>query len=247
VAATGPRAHRRRVLRGGTAAVFVTLNGTGAAVLITFGGILLVLALLGDRIDSFEFGGTRLRLRAAADRLAAAAESERQGDAETAMRLRDEAQSLLAGAGPFASGYRMTRDAMRPGVERTMALDMIVAGAGQLAAEREFDPEAVAGWLRSGSEEERVTALAMMRARPDLRDLEGVLAAIRQPRTPFEQFQAMQVARQMLGDLSPAQRQLLAAVLTSQRGWRFRHDASRSQLSDDILAEIGARQDDREP
>jgi hypothetical protein len=40
-------------------AVFVTQNGTGAAVLITFGGVVMVAALPGDRIESFEFGGTR--------------------------------------------------------------------------------------------------------------------------------------------------------------------------------------------
>jgi hypothetical protein len=47
-------------------AVFVTQNGTGTGVLLAFGGVLLVLALLGDRIESFEFGGATLRLRAAA-------------------------------------------------------------------------------------------------------------------------------------------------------------------------------------
>jgi hypothetical protein len=47
----------------GVAAVFVTANGTGAAVLVGFGGIMRVLALLGDRIESLEFGGSRLRMR----------------------------------------------------------------------------------------------------------------------------------------------------------------------------------------
>ena len=49
-------------------AVFVTQNGTGTGVLITFGGILLVLALLGDRIESFAFGGSKLKMRAASRR-----------------------------------------------------------------------------------------------------------------------------------------------------------------------------------
>ena len=66
---------------GGVAAVFVTANGTGTGMLITFGGILLVLALLGDRIESFEFGGSKLKMRAAAaERFALAEESEDRGD-----------------------------------------------------------------------------------------------------------------------------------------------------------------------
>lgn len=55
----------------GVLAVFVTQNGTGTGVLLAFGGVLLVLALLGNRIESFELGGAKLRLRAAAaDRFA---------------------------------------------------------------------------------------------------------------------------------------------------------------------------------
>ncbi len=50
----------------GVLAVFVSTNGTGTGVLLAFGGAALVVALLGGRIESVEFGGTTLRLRAAA-------------------------------------------------------------------------------------------------------------------------------------------------------------------------------------
>lgn len=100
----------------GVLAVFVTENGTGAGVLLAFGGVLLVLALLGNRIESFEFGGAKLRLRAAAaERFALAEESERRGDTATADRLRAEAQALLEAAGPIAADYWSVRRSMRPG------------------------------------------------------------------------------------------------------------------------------------
>jgi hypothetical protein len=226
----------------GAVAVFVTQNGTGAAVLITFGGILMVLALLGDRIESFEFGGTRLRIRAAAaGRLAAAAESERLGDTATAARLRAEARTLLEAAGPIASDYRVTRDSMRPGRERTIAMSRLVAEAGQLAGDQPFDPAEVSRWLREGSEEERITALGMMLASPALRDFAAVLAAISASMSAFEQYHALRVAEQMLDELSAAQRQDLAGAIEGQRGPRFRADASRLRLSERILAEIAAR------
>jgi hypothetical protein len=80
----------------GVLAVFVTENGTGTGVLLGFGGILIVLALPGNHIDSFEFGGARLRLRAsAAEKFALAVESERRGDAVEADRLRAQARALL--------------------------------------------------------------------------------------------------------------------------------------------------------
>ncbi|MEV6684818.1 hypothetical protein AB0N28_05695, partial [Streptomyces sp. NPDC051130] len=50
----------------GALAVFATQNGTGAAALIAFGGVLVLVALLGSRIESLEFGGATLRIRAAA-------------------------------------------------------------------------------------------------------------------------------------------------------------------------------------
>lgn len=48
----------------GAAAVFLSTNATGTGVLIAFGGVVLVLALLGDRIESLEFGGAKLRMQA---------------------------------------------------------------------------------------------------------------------------------------------------------------------------------------
>jgi hypothetical protein len=229
-------------LGAGAVAVFSTDNGTGAAVLVTFGGVVLVLALRGDRIESFEFGGTRLRIRAAAaGRLAAADESERRGDAAGAARLRAEAQALLEAAGPIAADYRTTRQSMAPGWDRTMAMERIVTEAGQLAAARSFDPAEVSRWLREGSEEERVTALGMMQASPALREFGPVLAAISGSLSPFEQYHAMRVSELMLDDLSPAQQQELAAAIRAQRGPAFRLDGSRWRLSQRILAEIARR------
>jgi hypothetical protein len=228
----------------GAVAVFMTDNGTGAAVLVTFGGIVLVLALLGDRIESFEFGGTRLRIRAAAaGRLAAADESERLGDPATAAKLRAEAQALLEAAGPIAADYRSTRQSMAPGWDRTMAMERIVAEARQLAAARSFDPAEVSNWLREGAEEQRVTALGMMQASPALRQFDSVLAAISGSLSPFEQYHAMRVSELMLDDLSPAQRQELAAAIRAQRGPAFRLDGSRWRLSERILADVASRAD----
>ncbi|SDQ35118.1 hypothetical protein [Thermostaphylospora chromogena] len=83
----------------GVVAVFVTENGTGSAVLLAFGGLLLVFALIGERIESIGLGDATVRLRAeAAERLALAEESERRGRSAEAGRLRAEARALLDAA-----------------------------------------------------------------------------------------------------------------------------------------------------
>lgn len=226
----------------GVLAVFVTQNGNGAGVLLAFGGVLLVLALLGNRIESLEFGGAKLRLRAAAaERFALAEESERQGDIATASRLRAEAQALLDAAGPVAADYRSVRGSMRAGPERTQAMEKAVFRARRLAEEQPFEPAEVLRWLRDGNDEERVTALAMMQASRELRNFEAALAAIKHSRSPFEQYHAILLTARMIDDLDESQLRRLTEVIKSQRGLRFRRDTDRWQLSEDILRRVDGR------
>ncbi|MFD0369672.1 hypothetical protein [Streptomyces sp. NPDC127114] len=226
----------------GAFAVFATQNGTGAAALIVFGGVLLLLGLLGSHVESLEFGGATLRLRAAAaERFALAEESERLGDAATARQLRAEARTLLDAAGPIAADYGSVRGSMRPGAARTRALEEVIARARRLAQARSFESAEVLRWLREGTDEERITALAMMQARPELRNFEAALAAITRPRSPFEQYHAMRLAAQMVDELDEGQARRLAEAVDRQKGFRFRRDADRVRLRDEILRKVRGR------
>jgi hypothetical protein len=51
------------VFAAGVAAVFVTDNGTGAAALLVIGAAFMVIAVLGDRIQSVELDGVNLTIR----------------------------------------------------------------------------------------------------------------------------------------------------------------------------------------
>jgi hypothetical protein len=226
----------------GVLAVFVTQNGTGTGVLLALGGVLLVLALLGDRPESFELGGARLRLRAAAaETYALAEESERQGDTATARRLRAEAQALLEAAGPITSRYRSVRSSMPPSAERTRAMEEIVSQARRLAEEQRFEPAEVLRWLQEGNDEKRVTALAMMQASRELRNFDAALATIEHSHSAFEQYHAMLLAAKMIADLDAAQLRRLAETLTLQRDNSFHPGGDRWQLSESILRSMNAR------
>ncbi|WP_331720484.1 hypothetical protein OG851_42710 (plasmid) [Streptomyces sp. NBC_00161] len=226
----------------GSLAVFATQNGTGAAALIVFGGVLLLLALLGSHVESLEFGGATLRLRAAAaERYALAEESERLGDTATARQLRAEARTLLDAAGPIAADYGSVRGSMRPGAARTRALEEVIARARRLAEAQSFESVEVLRWLREGTDEERITALAMMQAKPELRNFEATLAAIAHPRTPFEQYHAMRLAVQMVDELDGGQARRLAEAVARQRGIRFRRDSDRARLREEILWKVRGR------
>jgi hypothetical protein len=233
----------------GVAAVFVTENGTGTGVLLGVGGAFLVLAVLGDRMESFELGGAKVGLRAVVeDTYALAAESERQGDAATARRLRAQAQDLLDAVGSVTRQYRSVRDSMAPGAQRTTAMEAVFAQGRRLAEQQRFEPAAVLRWLREGADDERVTALAMMQARRELRDFEAVLTTIEHSHSAFEQYHAMRLASNMVDDLDAPQRIRLAEIITAQRRSRTRFDerSDRWPLSEDILRKANAHTDDRE-
>lgn len=192
----------------GVTAVFVTVNGTGTAVLLALGGILLALAVLGDRI-----------------------------------RLRAEGSALLKTAGPIASEYRILRGSMPVGKERTAALDRLVERARKLADKRRYEPAEVSSWLRGNSEGKRIMALAMMEAKPELRDFEAVLAAVRDPSSAFEHYHAMRVAKCMIADLDADQRRQLSEVIKGTRSQLFGPEASRWRLSDRMLDRLNAYPD----
>lgn len=230
----------------GALAVFATQNGPGSAALIVFGGVLLLLALLGSRIESLEFGGATLKIRAAAaERFALAEESERQGDVATANRLRAEASALLDAAGPIAADYSSVRGSMRAGASRTRAMEEVLVRARRLAQEQAFERAEVLRWLREGTGEERVTALAMMQASPELRDFEATLAVIAHSRTPFEQYHAMRLALHMVDALDVDQARRLAETVEAQRGIRFRMDSDRRRLGEQILRKARRRSQER--
>jgi hypothetical protein len=224
------------VLAAGAVAVFRNQDGSGTAVLLAIGGVFLMLALLWDRVESLEFGSGKLRL--AGRLLGLAEQSERQGDPETAARLRERSRELVAAATPVAAGYRAVRQSMPHSWERTAALERIVEEARELARSQRFEPALVAGWLREGSDELRITALGMMQADPALRDFGGMLAAIADPRSAFEQYHALRLAQQMTAGLAPAQREELAALLRDGGRLGLPADGDRGRLSQQILATL---------
>lgn len=225
----------------GMIAVFVTENGLGTAVLVVFGGVLMVLALLGSSIESLEFGGAKLVVRAVHEKLQLAEASEGRGDMAEAARLRTEAKVLLETIGSAATEYRLTRTAMPAGPERTQAMEKVVSDLRRLSAERPADPAEVLRWLERGTEEQRIAALAIMQVRPETRNFDAVLEAIEHSRSAFEQYHAMLLSLQMVDDLDQEQRRRLAEVIESERDVHFRDDGDRLSLSERILSAVGSQ------
>jgi hypothetical protein len=90
----------------GAVAVFVTNNSTGAASLIAAGGVVGVLAMLANRIQSVQLGQLKLVLTAT-ELTKQAHEEHRAGHPDLALNLQHQADLLLLSAAqPIVSKYR---------------------------------------------------------------------------------------------------------------------------------------------
>jgi hypothetical protein len=162
----------------GAVGVFETDNGAGVAALLASGTVLLMVVALGERIESLRWGDVELTLRRKADEAAAA------GDTHLERELRAAADALERHAAPVAESYEAVRGAMGSGPERTRAMEAEIARAREDAVGGQFDAEELAALFRDGREGERVYALGVLQARPELASAELVLNAIRGPRSP---------------------------------------------------------------
>jgi hypothetical protein len=174
----------------------------------------LAVAIFSDRIESIEFAGAKLGLRdLARERFALAAMRERHGDLEAAAVLRKQARALQRLAGT----YGQIRRSMRGGPERTRILDDVVRQASDLAASTDLDPSEIWTWFDEGADEARIIALGLIEGDERLCDFFCALDAIEHPRSPFEQYHGLLVARKMLPRLSALERDWLAAAISQAR------------------------------
>ena len=224
------------VFAAGAVAVFVTENGTGAAALLAIGAAFLVIAVLGDRVQSVELGGVNLTIRdLARQTLVLAQEAEQRGDEESAARLRTVAAELQA----LARGYRRLRRSMRAGDDRTRALELFMTEARSLSQSDALEPADVVTWFDEGTPEARITALGLMQGNARLRDFEAALDAIDDPRSAFEQYHGLLLAEMMAPKLTPTQRaQLTLIVERAMRSRRVRRDSDRHTTGERVLAKL---------
>jgi hypothetical protein len=169
----------------GIIAIFTTQSDTGSAALLGFGAFLLLFAALGDRLESLRYGNLELGLRRKAS------DADRRGDFETSRILRNAADTLAGRAASAAERYKTIRKSMPSDLDRTRAMERLVAEARKDAGAPDLDQEEVLRMLGTGSEGARVWALGILQERPDLATPRAVLDAIERPDQMFDQYHAL--------------------------------------------------------
>lgn len=226
---------------GGTVALFTIENSTGSLFVVTIGMVLALVALLGDRVqlESFDVLGANVKVREVVQGRLRLAESSDAANADPRSSLAREQASTLQKLAGLYDLYRYVRRTQPASDERTAALDELARRMQAAGSEAEFDPAEVATWFHEGDDALRVIALNVMLARAECRQLSAVLGTIEEPRSLFEQYYGLRLARAMVPSLDRLERRILAgAIERARRRWRFRRDEPLVRLSGELLAEL---------
>jgi hypothetical protein len=196
----------------GIVAVFTSASDGGTAALIGFGALLLLLATMGDRLESLRFGDLELRLRRAAD------DADKRGDHEAAKTIRDAADTLGGRAATAKDRYAKLRREMPAGWNRTTQMEQLVTEAKKEAHAAELDQEEILRMLGTGSEGARVWALSILQERPGLASPRAVLDAIERPDNMFDWYHALILGQKFaaLGTTRAWHLERLAGVVQAQ-------------------------------
>lgn len=227
----------------GAIAVFVTSNSAGAATLVATGAAVSIVGLYANRIQSIEGAGVRVQLaEAVIGKLQAAEEAELDGQTELAQTLRNDAERLLTLANPVANEYESVRHSQAPGNERTANLERIVADARKLAPHFP-DSATVEKLFDTGQEGNRLTALAIMQARPELASLRVASVSALSSVSAFEQFHALALIDEMSSSAQWADEseQLRGVVQRALQDDHVRAAVDRKRLATRILRKMDAQ------
>jgi len=225
------------VLLAGTLALFASEHDARSGFLLTLGLVLLLTALVGGRVEleGFEILGAKIRVREVVKSRLELATSPEQGGAADGDKLRGQAVVLQRLVSLYGL-YEHIRRVEPPGDERTEKLDDLASSMQEAGRKAEFEPVEVIEWFHEGTDPLRVIALNLMLVNPDYRDFLAVIKAIDDPRSLFEQYYAMRVGREMLPNLDPLQKRLLADALSrARRKRKLRRDKPLMGVSKRLL------------
>lgn len=174
----------------GAVAVFTTDNEIGTAAMVAASAGLILVVVFADRIQTLEAGPIKATLpRQAAKQLEQAGAADARGDHDQAQRLRESARILLDGTAPVSTRLD-TLLTQEPGPKRTGMQQLLMSHTRALA-QASTSADTVRALFGEGSDGDRLTAIAIMQARPELADPKTLTSAVVDARSAHEQYQAL--------------------------------------------------------
>ncbi|MEU4220878.1 hypothetical protein [Actinoplanes sp. NPDC026623] len=142
-----------------------------------------------------------------------AAESEQNvGNQEEARQLRHEAVRILAEAQNLPRRYESLRQELAPGSSRTLEMEGVVSAARRSADSGVWTADQIRDMYDGGTDGERVFALGIMQGDSQVADTDRIVDALKQPRSSFEQLQALLAGYKALTGLDTADRKKIVGA-----------------------------------
>jgi hypothetical protein len=213
------------LLAAGVARVLTTTSGAGAAVVVAAGALLLVVALILPHLEKVSVGTSDLDLQLTRD--------VAQVEAPEAARILERTELAT-----FAEAYAFVHEDLQGDTYRAARIhlqDLLVNRAGVLANREKFKATEVRAMFANGSLAMRVLALGLMLGDPALADGATILAAIGEPRSTNEQYQALRLALLRWPKLPRHDKTAIRALLKSDEP--LPPGTGRRELADEILAQ----------
>lgn len=193
-------------LAAGGVAVFRTDNELGSTALVAAGVVVGALAAFGNHLRAIEAAGIRLQLtERALEAQQRAARERAAGNLDRAAALEQQAEGLLAAATSAATRYERIRTTEPSGWDRTSRMEGVLREARALDTDA-LTPSQVAGRFATGTDGDRIVALALVEADPRLASGSMLVDAIGGSRSAFEQYHALVAAEKSVDGLPPADR-----------------------------------------
>jgi hypothetical protein len=134
---------------------------------------------------------------------------------------------------PYAERYETIRETMSPGPERTAEMTQVVFDLSGVIGTT--DMSSVLDALLAGSPGQRIVGLTALQLQPDPAYLPQVMDAIENVRTPFEQYQALSVAYEMVARLNFDDNRKLEKLLRQMLGKEEFFGTDRAVIAQSIL------------
>jgi hypothetical protein len=212
------------LLAAAAARVIYTSSGAGIVTLMVIGAVLLISPFVISRFERLSLNVSGLELQLTRD-------IAELGAPNTA-RILDRTDLAR-----FAESYAVAGTELSdPRYEsaKVHLQDLLVQRAAALARQEKFEAAEVRTLFANASPELRVLAIGLMKGDPSLADGATILAAIADPRSPYEQYQGLELAKLCWPQLSRSYRSAIQSVIADSSDIRTGSD--RAQIAAELRA-----------
>jgi len=141
-----------------------------------------------------------------------------QHQTEKALAFREGETDAKKKLEALSREYERIRTFSSSGKDRTVKMGAIISQMRSLYYNLNYKPENIIKLFKTGSEGNRIAALALAKVKADASYFDMLIEAVRSSKSAFEQYQSLSAIEQVFPQLSEDQKAVLKTAITEQMG-----------------------------